>query len=805
MQEPLADSNPLSPNGGTNNSLKKFQLSGNANDKTSEKFGEKIILQVEEIINSGYFNERNTRFALNRAMYNGRMNITKFMDFFNINGKTNYVNINWKSIMIVNTIVSRLVGRWMQKRLKASVTAVDPISINQKKKEVDKAEFYLHNQDMLNALGQEAGANFIPQDQFIPDDKDHLDLWAEEEQRIPEEILMEKGINNVFDENGWGDMGVNTRRHKIDAAVVGLIGKETISDKHGRIRDNYCKPENMFYSYSEYDDFRDASIKGEIVSYKISEIRDMYPHLTMKQLWEQAKESKQWQTNNKITYDTATWNHNMYLPIDDWNVDVVRFTLKSLDVDKNLIKTAKDGSMYVDKPKKRIDDVYPGNEYVEKTIWNIYRGVYVRQSKFILEWGLEKNMIKPQDYENISDVQSPYSFYMYQNSGMRNLAIPEKIEEPVEGMILARLKIQQLVAKMRPSGYQYDIDGLQEMDLGNGVVKPLELQKITDQTGNVYFRSRDSEGNRLENPIRELPNAGSTAQLQQLIEIYNQHLQVLRDEIGINEFAEGQTIKPRTGVQNVATAMEVSFNATDYMNDACVVCANESADKIACLLHDSIEFGSKEYRDLMEEKDVKDRNFKAKIEMLPTIEEITNLDNTLNQMMAAQPDLVMYLNPEKIKRIARENVKLAEIYMRGGQKRAIKGRMDQAEHQAKMNADAQQQSAVVAEEEKRKSLEMEMTVKAQVEGALSEAKQKEVILTGIFGIYQKGVPMPPELQGLAQEIIKNVGLPLFAQNVQAEQQMQEAAEQEQMPPEEQAQQEAAMAAQQGQMAEQPMM
>jgi hypothetical protein len=333
----------------------------------------------------------------------------------------------------------------------------------------------------------------------------------------------------------------------------------------------------------------------------------------------------------------------------------------------------------------------------------------------------------------------------------------------------------------------------------------LELQKITDQTGNVYYRSRDSEGNRIDNPIRELPNAGSIQQLQGLIEIYNQHLQVLRDEIGINEFAEGQTIKPRTGVQNVATAMEVSFNATDYMNDACVSCANESADKIACLLHDSVEFGSKEYRDLLQEEDVKDRDFKAKIEMLPTVEEITDLDNTINQMMAAQPDLVMYLNPEKIKRIARENIKLAEIYMRGGQKRAIKGRIEQAEHQAKMNADAQQQSAVVAEEEKRKSLKMELTVKTQVEGALSQAKQKETILEGIFQIYAKGVPMPPELQGLANEIIKNVGLPLFSENIQAEQQIQEAAEQEQMPPEEQAQQQMAMEAQQGQMVEQPMM
>lgn len=802
MQKPVSEGNDLNPNGASKNALKDFQLSESLTDKTSKDFGAKIVLQVEEIINSGYFNERNARFALNRAMDTGRMNIQKFMDFFNINGMTNYVNINWKSIMIVNTIVSRLVGRWMTKRQKASVTAVDDISIKQKKKEKDDAEFYMYNQQHLQELGAEAGADFIPKDQFIPDDKDHLDLWAEEEQRIPEEILYEKGINTVFDLNGWGENGVNTRRVKHDAAVVGLVGTETIADKNGRIHVNYCRPENMFYSYSDRPDFSDSSIKGEIVSYKISEIRDLYPKLTMKELMEIGKESKQWSGPNKITYDTAQWHTNMFLPIDDWNVDVVRFTLRSLDVDRNLIKKAKDGSMYVDRPKKRIKDVYPGNEYVEKTVWNIYRGVYVRQNKMILEWGLEKNMVRPQDYEKISDAQSPYSFYMYQNNQMRNLAIPEKIEEPVEGMILARLKIQQLVAKMRPSGYQYDIDGLQAMDLGNGIAKPLELQKITDQTGNVYYRSRDAEGNRIESPVRELPNAGSTAQLQALIEIYNQHLQVLRDEIGINEFAEGQTIKPRTGVENVQTAMEVSFNATDYMNDACIALMDESADKVACLLHDSVEFGSKEYRDLLQEKDIKDRDFKVKIEMLPTTEEITNFDQTVNQMMASQPDLVLWLNPEKLKRMARKNVKQAERYLMLGQRRAYEGRMKQAESQAQMNANAQKESGLAVEAAKQESLKAELMVKMQIEQASSHAKQKEAIVAGFFSIYSKGLQVPPELKKLEAEMIKNSAIPLFVENVQSEQELQQQAEEAQMQQEEQSTPEGMEGQMQPQMEEQ---
>lgn len=811
MQPITNNNNDYSPNG--NNALKDFALDGDIKSKSDEKFGEKIILQVENIINSGYFSERNMRFALNRAMAAGRMDTKKFMDFFNINGKTNYLNISWKSIMIVNTIIARLVGRWMTKKEKASVTAVDPVSIQEKNEEYEDAEFVLFNKEKLAQLEGSSGIPMVPQDQFIADDINHLDLWAKEELRLPEEILYGKGINTVFDDNDWGDMGINTRIIKHDSATVGLIGAETIADKYGKIQVNICKPENMFYSYSERDDFSDAVIKGEIVSYKISEIRNLYPKLKIEELWEIAKVSKQWTVNNKITFQTA-WNTNMFLPIDDWNVDVVRFTLLSVDVDKNLIKTAKDGSLYVDKPKKRVDEVYPGNEYVEKTMENIYRGVYVRQTKKILEWGLEKNMIKPQNYEQIGKAASPYSFHMYQNTQMRNLAIPEKIEEPVEQMILARLKIQQLVAKLRPSGYQYDIDGLQEMDLGNGIVKPLELQKITDQTGNVYYRSRDTEGNRIDTPIKELPNAGSVQQLQALIELYNYHSQVVRDEIGINEFAEGQTIKPRTGVQNVQTALEVSFNATDYMNDACIALKDDIADKVACLLHDSVEFGSEAYRKIMKEEDVKKREFKVKIEMLPTTEEITKLMQDVDIYVQTHPDFILYISPFKIREIAKENIKLANAYFEYGQKKAIEGMMRMKQQDSEMNAKLQQESN---EQAAQKAIQLQadkMAAEKDMAEFLSNNKKQELLLEHGLGIYKvlltpktgEGgaiVPstpaqLPPALDALLNQTFENIAVTLMQdsklqrQQIIAEQQQEQQALMEQQQAMEQGQPEMMM-------------
>jgi hypothetical protein len=64
----------------------------------------------------------------------------------------------------------------------------------------------------------------------------------------------------------------------------------------------------------------------------------------------------------------------------------------------------------------------------------------------MLEWGLKKNMIRPQDPKEIGNAEFSYSFYMVQNYDMTCLGVPEKIQEPVDQMIIARLKIQQLIA-----------------------------------------------------------------------------------------------------------------------------------------------------------------------------------------------------------------------------------------------------------------------------------------------------------------------------------------------------------------------
>lgn len=760
--------------------LKSFQLTTDGiKKKSDDTYGLSLAKYIVSTVNSGvgsYYFNRNARFRQNRNASNGRIRMQKFMDLLELNGKQNYVNINWQSIRIVNRIVSGLVGRWMSRGEKIDVTATDPISVKQKIADYKEMEFLMKHKALVENLEQQAGVQLKPDNVKIASDKEELDLWVSEFQRLPEEIKYEMGCNQALDSNGWFDV----LKEKVlrDSAEVGLVGTHTWMDENGVIHIDWIKPENIFYSYSEHNDFRDTTWRGQVRAMKISELRKTYGEefggkLSEKRLWEIAGTSKEFQFQDKISW-IDQWTSTYARPYDEWNVDVFDFEVKTVDSEPyTVITTKKNKSTLIKKgaPIKKDDN----ESIIEDTKWNIYRGVFIKDQDFMLEWGIKTNMIRPLDPREIGNADFSYSFYMYQNYEMRNIAVPEKIEEPADQMILARLKMQQLVAKMRPTGAKYNIDALQEIDLGlaTGVSSPTEIQRIYDQTGNLYFRGRDAEGNQIPVPMEELANNGFLGQMQGLISLYQFHYQVLKDELGEDPNLIAQALQPRVTSGNVDTAQDAANNATGYMYDAYRWLMADTAKKVCCLLKDSVTYGSKVYREILKEEDVDKRIFSTSVKMLPDSQEIAKFEGLMGQAMAGNPQLVLYVDPFQLMRIAKQDAKLAETLFRQGQKKMLLSQQEQAAQQSQMNAQVQAESAKAAEEEKRATMAIEVQTKGEIESMLSKERQKETILAGIFGIYQRGLAIPTELKSLETEMINNVALPLFQNSANEQSGMQQ--------------------------------
>lgn len=750
-------------------SVKDFQLTEDVKSKSDIAFGKRIAQYIQATLggNNSYYYIRNSRIAKNRSMVSGRYDMSKFMDRLQMNGKFNYVNINWLPFHLVNTIVSRKVGAWMERNEKINVSAIDADSEKVKKEKYNEAEFYLLNKSKMEQLQKESGVQIMPQN--LPQDIDELDIWATENNRLPEEIKYETGTNAIMSQEGLFDVIKDKLLH--DSAATGLVCLYTWMDDKGQIHNEYVRSENSLMSYSEFNDFRDNTWRGRITSRKISEIRKKYSvqfggKLTEEELFKLAQTAKEYQVPDKIRWLTE-WSSSLLRPYDEWNIDVIEFAFKSLDADGYNMKVTKSGTLIMDRGKNNLKSQPTYQDYIEDDGWNMYWGVFAREANQMLEWGLMKNQIKAQDIKEIGNVEFPFSFYMYQNQDMRNVAIPEKIEKPFEQMTLILLQMEKMITRYKPPGSKINVNAVRELDLGTAnLYKPLDLEKHHEQTGNLYYTDTDAEGNKIGDPITEIANAGFRENAEGLIRMYQFWYQTLKDELGEDPNLASQASQPRVTEGNIQTAQQLADNATDYMYNAYLYVMEDAARKTACLMHDSVSFGANTYRHIIGEDEVKGRVFATKIKMLPNDQQIAALEAQINQAIASNPDLVLYMNTFKIMRIAREDVKLAEEYFRLSMKRMIQGKAAEAQQNASMNAQVQQDSLKMKGEFDLEMLEKKLELEAKADDKKLKNKLKEITATGAFQVMSsKEGDVKSEWMPVIQELINNIMLPMLAENV----------------------------------------
>ena len=246
-----------------------------------------------------------------------------------------------------------------------------------------------------------------------------------------------------------------------------------------------------------------------------------------------------------------------------------------------------------------------------------------------------------------------------------------------------------------------------------------------------------------------------------------------------------QAAQPRVAASNIEASRVLANNATEYMYDAYTYVMEETAKKVACLINKSVTHGAKKYNDLLKQEDVKDRNFVASIKMMPDDVQLATLQAMMNNAVASNPQLVIYLDPFKAMRMAKENVELGELYFRQAQKRFIKTEQEKAMVNSQQNAEAQQAS-----------IQAKMQADSSIEQQKALMKEKEIILQGVFDLAKANIPVPAELQTLVANMLQNVTVPLAVQN---EQQQQALAQQQQAEMEQMQQQEMEQGMQEGQM------
>src|ERR1700752_2379118 len=88
----------------------------------------------------------------------------------------------------------------------------------------------------------------------------------------------------------------------------------------------------------------------------------------------------------------------------------------------------------------------------------------------------------------------------------------------------------------------------------------------------------------------------------------------------------------------------------------------------------------------------------------------------------------------------------------------------QAAQNTQLASQQQQQSNQQAAQNQMQLEQMKAQLESQKNSDLSKGKKEEILLQGFTTMWAAGIAVPSELKQVEAEIIKNIALPLFAEN-----------------------------------------
>ena len=761
-------------------------------DKPSKKRSKEYGLKVAQgIFNSadrnsdGFYGRRYRIWKANREFSMGTNSMKEFMDLLRVEGNQTYINLDWSTIKIAPKFVEILLGTFMSRREKPIVKATDDASFSIKEMEKQEALFRMKNKEQILALEEQVGHK-IESDKFMPEDEDDIALYFDLEYRLPEEILFETKIKKTLDENDYGVLKRTVLRDIVD---VNFASTKVYFDANHNIKIKRVKPENLIYNVFESDNGKDLGYIGEVKPMKISVIRKKY-NLDEETIFKLAQKASRELKRSENLYWRDSYKYTEIRPYDDYSLLVFDFEVKTTDVEYTVKTENKYGNILAIPKQGR--PVAPAGqelagEVIESKVMNIYHGVWVCDTDTMLEWNLTSNTIRP--YNNGVDAMFSYSVICPNANGSLIPSMIEKAMGPIRQMLVIRLKMQQLISLMKPDGFAVDIEGFSDVDLGTGnAIEPLKLMKIYDQTGRVFWSSKNDDGTPKAFPIQQLPNNGNVAQLNTLISQYNFELDRLREEMGISEYRDGSSVPVKTGLGVMQNQIQSSNSATEYIYDAFSTLMEETAEKVAMMLWDTVVFKATKYKE-MEGYDLSllDMSFDVKVQMMPDDRERAELNNLM--MQALQLGGITYEQVFKIKNI--DDIKLAELYLAKTMKRAKKEAEETAQKNAQMNAQIQQQSAQQKMQQDAQLSQLDSQGKIAVNKTKGDSDKDLELIKFATAMYMEslktGQALPEEIKGMADSILGTA----VQEKMQQKQQEMMAAQQQQSQEQEQSEQQPA--------------
>ncbi len=640
-----------------------------------------------------------------RLYARGEQSVQKYKDELSINGDLSYLNLDWKPVAVLSKFVDIVVNGMTDKGYRIKSFASDPFAIKERTDFIFDAISDMQSRNEITALNELTGQNLFSNKTIkqLPANEDELELYMQLDYKQSVEIAEEELIENIFNYNKYHE---TKKRLAYDLTVLGISCVKTNFNLANGVTVDYVDPANLVYSYTEDPNFEDVYYVGEVKSVSLEELKKQFPYLTQDELEEIEKYP------GDISYTRNYYNQNS----DNNTIQVLYFEYKTYENQVFKIKQTDQG---LEKALEKDDSFDPPEtdnfNKVHRAIEVLYSGAKILGFKKMLQWELAENMTRP--YSDQTKVEMNYAISAPRMYKGKIESVVSKCIGFADMIQLTHLKIQQVLSRMVPDGVYVDVDGLAEVDLGNGTnYNPAEALNMYFQTGSIVGRSltQDGDPNRGKVPIQELQTSSGISKIQALIQTYQYYLQMIRDVTGLNEARDGsQPAKDSlVGLQKLAAA--ASNTATKHILQSLMYLTVRVAENISLRAADALSFpllknalissiNQTNVATLSEIEKLNMHEFGIFLELEPEQEEQAQLEQNIQiAIKAGQIGLEDAIDIREI-----NNFKLANQLLKQKQRQkaeaAAAAQQQNIQMQAQANAQASEQAAL-AEMQKQQAL-----------------------------------------------------------------------------------------------------
>lgn len=681
-------------------------------EKLSWEYGLKVGQAIEYEwfrggrINSGKWYTGYQNFNRLRLYARGEQSVQKYKDELSINGDLSYLNLDWKPVPIIPKFVDIVVNGISSKTYDIKAFAQDPFSTKQRTNYANSIMRDMMSKPLLDTIKQNLGIDIYStlDPANLPENKEELEVHMQLNYKQSIEIAEEEVINNVLDFNKYE---LTKKRLVEDVVTIGIGAVKTNFNKSEGIVIDYVDPSNMVWSYTNDPNFQDIYYVGEIKLLTIPELKKQFPDLTEEDL--------------KMIQKYPGKEGYLRGPYNDDLIQVLYFEYKTyMDQVFKLKQTDQGLEKVLEKPDFFNPPPSDNFDRVSRTIEVLFSGVKVLGVPQMLKWEMSQNMTRPKS--DLTKVNMNYNIvapHMYQG---RIDSLVNRITGFADMIQITSLKLQQVIARMVPDGVFVDVDGLAEVDLGNGTnYNPQEALNMYFQTGSIVGRSltQDGDPNRGKVPIQELQTSAANGKIASLINTYQYYLQMIRDVTGLNEARDGSLPDKNALVGLQKLAANASNVATKHILNSCLYLTLKTCENISLRVSDMLDFqltndalkasiGKFNVATLEEIDELHLYDFGVYLELEPEEEEKAMLEQ--NIQMALQQNQIYLEDAIDIREI--KNLQLANQVLKykrvKNQKQAQEAQMANIQAQTESNTQSAENAAMAEVQKKEAIAETEL-------------------------------------------------------------------------------------------------